>query len=131
MEVTKDEQRKLDDLFRKIADRDEFVARQRRAAETLRRKYAEPPVTVWAVVDFFTAREWGEKSAEVLGIYLNRAEAVEHIRNRYDYIKDDVCVEFTDGDSICQLSHYDDDGKHVVFVQSTPFLSTFKTEGQR
>ena len=40
MEVTKDEQRKLDDLFRKIADRDEFVAQQRQAAETLRRKEA-------------------------------------------------------------------------------------------
>ena len=129
MEVTKDEQRKLDDLFRKIADRDEFVAQQRQAAETLRRKEAEPPVTVWAAVDRYTERAWGKVGVEICGVYLTKREAEDDLRLRYEHVKGDIETKFF-GEG---LIFYDsiEELMHGFYIHEAPILSTFKTEGKR
>lgn len=132
MEVTKDEQRKLDDLFRKIADRDEFVAQQRQASETLRRKEAEPPVTVWAVVDNYTLRDWGQKGSAICGIYLTLDEAVAHIHAEYDRHKGEGPLPPIAGKGENTCWHYDEwDEAHNYGIEQAPILSTFKTDGQR
>ena len=104
MEVTKDEQRKLDELFRKIADRDEFVAQQRQAAETLRRKEAEPPVIVWAV-------------------------AINGLRDQH---KSEGPLEdiFGEGEST-RWSYTEWDAAHNYYIARSAILSTIKREGQR
>lgn len=132
MEVTKDEQRKLYDLFRKIADRDEFVARQRQAAETLRCKEAEPPVTVWAVVDNYTLRDWGQEGFNICGVYLTLDEAVEHIHAERESHKGEGPLLPIEGNGENTRWHYDEwDEAHIYGIEQAPFLSTFKTEGQR
>lgn len=132
MEVTKDEQRKLDELFRKIADRDEFVAQQRQAAETLRRKEAEPPVIVWAVVDRYTLRDWGQEGFDINGVYLTLDEAVDAINRLRDRHKSEGPLEdiFGEGEST-RWSYTEWDAAHNYYIARSAILSTIKTEGQR
>ena len=130
MEVTKDEQRKLDDLFRKIADRDEFVAQQRQAAETLRRKEAEPPVTVWAVVDHYTLRDWGQEGFAIRGVYLTLDDAVAAIRAEYDRHKGEGPLLPIEGKGENTRWDYSEwDAEHRYGIEQAPILSTFKTDG--
>lgn len=130
MEVTKDEQRKLDDLFRKIADRDEFAAQQRQAAETLRRKEAEPPVTVWAVVDNYTLRDWGQEGFAIRGVYLTLDEAVAHIHAEYDRHKGESLLQPIGGNGENTRWHYDEwDAVHNYGIEQAPILSTFDNRG--
>ena len=132
MEVTKDEQRKLDDLFRKIADRDEFVAQQRQAAETLRRKEAEPPVTVWAVVDRYTLRDWGQEGFTIRGVYLTLDEAVASIHAERDRHKDEGPLMPIEWEGENTRWDYDEwDIAHHYGIEQAPILSTFKQEGKR
>ena len=132
VEVTKDEQRKLNDLFRKIAERDEFVAQQRQAAEMLRRQEAEPPVTVWAVVDHYTLRDWGQEGFAIRGIYLTLDEAVAHIHAERDRHKEEGPLLSIEGKGENTRWQYDEwDAAHDYGIEQAPFLSTFKTEGQR
>ena len=132
MEVTKDEQRKLDDLFRKIAERDEFVAQQRQAAETLRRKEAEPPVTVWAVVDRYTLRDWGQDGFTIRGVYLTLDEAVAAIHAERDRHKNEGPLMLISGNGENTRWHYEEwDAVHNYGIEQAPILSTFKQEGKR
>ena len=132
MEVTKDEQRKLDDLFRKIAERDEFVAQQRQAAETLRRKEAEPPVTVWAVVDRYTLRDWGQEGFTIRGVYLTLDEAVASIHAERDRHKDEGPLMPIEWEGENTRWDYDEwDIAHHYGIEQAPILSTFKQEGKR
>lgn len=130
MEVTKDEQRKLDDLFRKIAERDEFVAQQRQAAETLRRKEAEPPVTVWAVVDHYTLRDWGQEGFAIRGVYLTLDEAVAHIHAERDRHTSEGPLLPIDGTGEFTRWDYSDwDTAHNYGIEQAPILSTFANRG--
>ena len=127
MEVTKDEQRELNDIFRKIAERDAFIEQQRQAAETLRRKEAEPPVTVWVVVDHYTERAWATKKVEVCGVYLTKREAEDDLRLRYEHVKGDIETKFFSDvlifyDSIEELMH-------GFSILEAPILSTFANRG--
>ena len=132
MEVTKDEQRKLDDLFRKIAERDEFVAQQRQAAETLRRKYAEPPVTVWAVVDHYTVRDWGEEGFGICGVYLTLDEAVAAIHaERESHKNEGPLMPISGTGGFTRWNYTEWDAVHNYGIEQAPILSTFKQEGQR
>jgi hypothetical protein len=130
MEVTKDEQRKLDDLFRKIADRDEFVAQQRQAAETLRRKEAEPPVTVWAVVDHYMLRDWGQEGFAIRGIYLTLDEAVAHIHAERESHKTEGPLMPIEGNGENTRWDYSDwDTAHNYGIEQAPILSAFANKG--
>ena len=130
MEVTKDEQRKLDDLFRKIAERDEFVAQQRQAAETLRRKEAEPPVTVWAVVDHYTLRDWGQEGFNICGVYLTLDEAVARIHAERDKHKGEGPLMLIEGKGEYTRWDYSDwDTAHNYGIEQAPILSTFADRG--
>ena len=98
IEVTKEEQEKLNNLFRQIERREAFIAQQQEAAEKLRCLKDEPAVPVWVVVNDYTLRDWGQPGIDVDGVYLSLDEAVNRIHKLRDKHKGEGTLLPIEGD---------------------------------
>lgn len=129
IEVTKEEEKKLNDLLRKIDKRAKFEAEQQEAAEELRWRKSQPAVTMYAVFDNYTLREWGEHGCEVEGLYLTLDEAVKAIHalreKEKKRIGDMPAVEL-DG-KYATLDYSEWEVKHHYEIVDAPVKSVLKT----
>lgn len=127
IEVTKEEQDKLNNLLRQIERREAFIAKQEEAAEKLRCLKDEDAVPVWVVVNEYTLRDWGQPGSEIEGVFLELDEAVKYIHKLRDKHKGEGSLLPIDGEAENTEWHYSCwDEENNYSIKQSAIKSTIK-----
>ena len=127
IEVTKEEQEKLNNLLQQIERREAFIAQQKEASEKLRRLKDEDAVPVWVVVNEYTLRDWGQPGSEIDGVFLELDGAVKYIYELRDKHKGEGPLLPVDGEGENTEWHHSEwDEEDHYSIKRSAIKSTIK-----